>query len=422
MTRAKKARAYRPRPAPEPEAEAKCITTRVRIFIGLVVLVGAFTAFVTSGFAEFETHNKGDTGKGEIFEAILTEGPTTIMCHAIEEGTGAVTWTVEKEGKPEEKGGLLFNIEQWGKCSFAAAGGQEGEAKVSGCKMEVKQSGKETKEPIKIVEACTIKVSTCEIKIEPKNNAELKTMDIGVDGESNENTAFGPNVSNIVTEVNKECAPFGIQASKNVTFTGFGELFSVKNAAEIEKFKKIGNGKFNEGGALTKSAQHFEFKGPNGITVFECQEGKFTGELAANGPFVEVKPEEYKTCKEVVNNLGGEVKVNNCLYKYNIGFEVSETEARGDQQMIMGPKTPACEIKLEAGAAEKCEIVIEAQTPHPIASYRTEGLEDLKIENIIGDITYKVTDFTKCDGFTENKTYKDGFLVGDFKIEHVGLE
>lgn len=141
---------------------------------------------MTPAFAEFESKNgASNQGKGETYETVLEAGGATVTCEALEEGGSKAGWTVEnKEGKPKKGLALLVKVTNWGKCQAKAKGLKEAGAVVG---------------------------------------------------------ALASEVSNIVTEVSKECGSVGIEASKVGALFTDGEFYSVQNAAPRLEFDKGGS-------------------------------------------------------------------------------------------------------------------------------------------------------------------------------------
>jgi hypothetical protein len=397
--------------------------TRAKVFVGLAVLIGAFTAFVAPGFAEFESKNSEPKGKGEIAEATFDDGGTVIACQTPEEGISKVGWTVENEESKEQKKGvdLRMDIEKWGNCKYVAASSASGEAKLSGCEMELKQTATESKIPVRITSTCTITVGTCEIKIAPGSNKELKTMQIGETGESSENTAIFPVLANIVTEVNKECAPYGIQASKTVALDGDGELDDVHSAAPLISFKRVNDGKFNTEPPGVNGDETEEFLFPTGeegeTPGFRCEEAKYTGKIPmATDLLIEVLlPASYEKC--TANGRKAEVTTNNhCVFIYLIAKEEDSTEFRG-QMRIGSTGSPACEIKL---TSLECKVVINAQLkPHYSIRYWVLA-ESLQVRNSLEDLKYTVKEAKGCAGnFVDNEEANNGLFLANFTLSNV---
>jgi hypothetical protein len=227
MTRVQKARARQgPRPTPPPGPPTKH-HGRLRILIGLAVVITAFTAFVTPGFAEFESGETSDKGSGEAFLTKIYDGGSSITCTAFGKEGSKASWSTEKEGKLVEKGSLLIKIENWGKCEYLTASQAVGEAKLSACEIEVAQPEEQEKLSGKLVNTCTIKISSCEITLPSKENTSLNSIEF-IDGEEPEELFFIPGIGDIHTEVSAGCAALGIQASSKVAMQGDGGLKKVK--------------------------------------------------------------------------------------------------------------------------------------------------------------------------------------------------
>ncbi len=411
MTRVQKARARGvPRPAPAPEAPGKRIS-KMKVFIGLAVLIGAFTAFVAPGFAEFESGGTENKGKGEVFKATLTEGPTTISCEAAEENASKVGWSIENGGKEFKKGaGLRMKFENWGSCTYVAAAGQEGKAELKGCELEVEEKEKETKEPISLI-ACTAVLSgECEIKLpeQKRENIEIRGA-----GEADENTAFSLNASSSKAEVNKACASFGVQTSEAVDLLAEGELYSVKTAAPNLKFspEKAGEeNKFDENTNNGVGGQLFVFEKAGKKLVMKCSTSKFEGKIVQNSTRIAVVP-AYSGCGE-----GNTVTVTKCQYFYLLHTEEPLTEYDG--YLAIGNNGGTCEILFKG---EGCEIAVPAQRKRLVMTYENilGKPQELKAKtNFLFPMEYEVK--KACNGLTTGLS-KTANYVGQAKLMHVNI-
>jgi hypothetical protein len=412
MTRVQKARARQgPLPTPPTDPPTKH-AGRIRIFIGLAVLIAAFTAFVTPGFAEFESGETGDTGKGEVFIATLTEGPTTITCEA-EANASKVGWTVEKEGKEAKKaGGLRVKFEKWGTCTYVAAGGQEGTAELKGCEVETEEGGEEAKEPVKLVACTTVLSGECEIKL-PEQKRE--NIEIRGGGEADENTEFNLNSTSINAEVSKACASFGVQASKTVNFVAKGELDSVKTAAPNLKFSPETKGienKFAENTNNGVGEQVFKFEDNNNKLEIKCSTSKFEGNLQKDTTQIKIIP-AYSNC-----GAGNSVTLPKCQYIYLL-HDHTNVVGEFDGYGAIG-NNGSCEMLFQSSTG--CEISVVAQ-PKQLAMYYS---------NILGSPTELITIFGFVGGQGMTATVKKacnglstGTIIGEYrgeaKLKHLNV-
>jgi hypothetical protein len=193
--------------------------------------------------------------------------------------------------------------------------------------------------------------------------------------------------------------------------------------AAIE-FKKEGNGKFNEAGAITKSVQKFFFVSPNerGNTNFECKEVKVGGELVANSTTATVIPIEYKGCEEAANKDPATITASGCAYKYSIIKEVKPEEYTGEMQIVNNGTT--CKIALKTAA--ECKITVGGQgVAHPKVTYTnfTGGMpKELEIANSVEPLEYTVEEFKGCNGFKVAAKFSNGLYSGAFRLQHVSIK
>jgi len=391
--------------------------SKARFFIGTAVVI-CLTLFGSAApaFAEFESKVKeSDKGTGEIFETAVEAGGAKVTCQALEAGASNVGWTVVKSGKPSAKGPVLqINISKWGECE--AAKPIEGPAKITACELEIEQPGEQTKLSGKIVKTCTIETTGgCTIKMEPKNNSGLKAVYVGTPPGSKEDTAFGPEISNLVTEVSKvskSCT--GIEAAKAAKLTGLGELYSVQNPAPVLMFTPFAGGMFNETSAANNvgNLSFLFFGNITGFTEFICTEAKMTGSLSAVAPTINVIP-EYGGCTATGFEAGATVTVmvTHCAYRYTLlGRTGTPGESSGRFQLINNGGT--CEIKLAATENnESCKIIVKSQAnPTGVTRYTNEAGLTLKL-NDVSRVSFEVNDPTKCTGgFFMGFTYSDGYI------------
>lgn len=200
---------------------------KVKMFIAFAMMLGALLVSAAPAFAEFESKNGGSNqGKGEVYETVFEDGGATVTCDALEEGVSKAGWTVEnKEGKAQKKGpDLLVKVTNWGKCQAKASGLKEIEAKVGECGIEIKQPEEQIKSPGAIATECIIHISTCEIKVGPKNNQSLKEFETAQVENTEEHTSLGLAISNLAVEVNEACVTDGIQKSSTVQVRGAGAV------------------------------------------------------------------------------------------------------------------------------------------------------------------------------------------------------
>ncbi len=204
--------------------------TRAKFLLGFAFLAGTFLVSAVPASAGFTSLNKGSSqGKGEIIEMALNAGGAVITCEALEAGTSKAGWTIKSKGVAQTKGpNLQIKADNWGKCK--AAKPIEESVKISGCELEVEQTGEQTKVSAKVIKTCVIEAPKvgCVIKAEPKSNEALTVMEVELAGETGESTVLVPAISNVVTTVNPACEIVGIKASKQGHLTGIGEFFLVQ--------------------------------------------------------------------------------------------------------------------------------------------------------------------------------------------------
>jgi hypothetical protein len=395
----------------------------IKLLIGIIVLAASQFVVAAPAFAEFESKNGGSSqGKGEVFEVAFEASGAKVLCQAFEPSNlGKVEWTVEKEGKPSTKGpDLQIKVNSWGACE--AAKPINGSVKISKCEFEIEQPGEQEGLSGKVVKGCTIEAKEgCVIKLEAKNNTQLKAFEVGEEGNAAENTVIGPEVGNLTTEV-KSCT--GIEATKQGKMTGLGELYLVHTSAGGSTFKKEGMGVFNNGNTANgEGTSFFNFREPGAATEtkFQCTEAKYTGTIAANAPIINVTP-TYGMCKEATNNITATVSVTDCSYQYQSGFGFDGGALGphwvGRSQLVGN----GCAIDLTATAAgESCEIVIAAQA-HALGSgtYANSSPTVMKVQSVL-QVPFDVKDPTKCSGFTAIGEYEPGFIIGTYKINEINV-
>jgi hypothetical protein len=344
MTNVERARTRRPRSERVPEAHIKRLG-RAKALMGLAVAIGTLLGSAAPAFAEFESKNgSSNQGKGEIYQAVVEGGGARITCESPEEeASSKVGWTVEnQEGKTQKKGtNLEIKAANWGKCQTKASALKEAQTKLSACEMEVKQAEEESKIPVKIAKACTIKVSGCEIKI---GSQEPKALEVATGGGDAENTRLILALSGIAWEVNSECASLGIEASKAVSIVGTGELDSVEES--VPEYQSKG-GKFTD--KQTKIILGGE-KETESVGSINCEEAAYTLGSKGRSTTLPVTPELLK-CKAVFGKEAPKtVKVSN---ECKEGLQLDQPERFEEEE---GPGLYRSKITLLKG----CKVTLEA--------------------------------------------------------------
>ena len=148
-----------------------------KLAIGLVTLGLTFALGVAPSFAEFTTRNSKSQGNSEVVEVTLEAGGAKVVCEAYEEAVSKGTWLIEKSTKASTKGpGLLLKTSAWGTCTGSSSEIKSTKAEVGECPLEVSEPSEETAIEGKLTATCTAKLSSCELKMEPKTNEKLRSI------------------------------------------------------------------------------------------------------------------------------------------------------------------------------------------------------------------------------------------------------
>ncbi len=201
-----------------------------KLLIFLAVVTGVLFAVVNSASAEFQ--GKGSSGKTTMAIVNFEGGGAKVNCGE-PETKGDPEWEVEKEGKASEKGPALhLKFKPWSVCSSEFAGVTRAVTS-SECEMEVDQSKEEEKVPVTDVSACAFKAESCEVTIEPKENAERKWASVALSGKEDENLNLQFEVTGITTTVKgASCGLLGIKATHEGKLSGAIDAQDVAPAAQ----------------------------------------------------------------------------------------------------------------------------------------------------------------------------------------------
>jgi hypothetical protein len=198
------------------------------ILVGLCIAVAALFAGAGQAFAEFKSLEEKTTGKGEVYGLFVEGGGATVECM----GVNPSTWAISNAKEAAKKGEILkISTEKWEGC-IANSGEWKGAAKVTGCGMELKEPGSQTKVVGAITSACTISGPlSCEIKLVPESNKELKAIELAYADNENKDTFLEGGVTNAVTTVSAGCATVGIKATTVGKFTPVGVMAQINTEA-----------------------------------------------------------------------------------------------------------------------------------------------------------------------------------------------
>jgi hypothetical protein len=198
------------------------------ILVGLCIAVAACFGGAGQAFAEFKSLEEKTTGKGEIYGLFVEGGGATVECM----GSNPSTWTISTAKEAAKKGEILkISTEKWEGC-IANAAQWKGAAKVTGCGMEVREPGGQTKVVGAITSVCTISGPlSCEIKLVPESNKELKAFELSYADKENKDTFLEGEVADATTTVSEGCAKAGIKATSAGQFSPVGVMAQVNTEA-----------------------------------------------------------------------------------------------------------------------------------------------------------------------------------------------
>jgi hypothetical protein len=207
---------------------------RLKLCAVFALVMGASCVAVAPAFAEFESAKKETGGSGENIELKFETGGGKIVCQAFTESSSKIAWTIKKEGKAASKGPeLVSKIEKWGECSATFKGLEKPKVELGACEVEVEQPGSAREVSGTLVNTCTVKVASCEIKMEAKENKGLSAVELLSSGSGNENLAQELMLKKMKMTTAGECSAIGAGA-KEGTFSGWIELRGVKAALAPE--------------------------------------------------------------------------------------------------------------------------------------------------------------------------------------------
>lgn len=280
---------------------------RVKLAVGFAIVGWALAFAVAPAFAEFTSKNKESKGSVEVAEATLEAGGATVVCHAFEESLSKGTWTIKKGGEASTDGpDVLLNIAKWGSCTGRSSEISETKAEISECELEVAEPGEEASVKAKLVTACLIKISSCEVKLEPKENEKLTSVSLDASGSEDENLFLDPEVTNVATTVKGSCP--GIKAGEKGVLKGELEAYQVQPAVL---------------GDFTLSTDRpFVFAGSSTAVITIKRREGFTGKIGGinkiqPGAFTEEEP-GWETCIRETYSVGQSCKFN-LLYNSALG-------------------------------------------------------------------------------------------------------
>jgi hypothetical protein len=204
-----------------------------KLWIGLAVILGACFAWSGLASAEFKAAGKATSGGSNYLFAKVEAGGAKFECGE-PETKGAPEWTVEKEGKASEKGpSLHFKVKTWGRCLSESEKGVTRAVTASECGLEAREPNEEEEISATILSTCSFKIEVkkeaiCEVKIEPKENKERKTVDVANGGGATSSSSLRLALTSVTTAVSgTACEAAGIKATHEGKLSGYVEALQV---------------------------------------------------------------------------------------------------------------------------------------------------------------------------------------------------
>jgi hypothetical protein len=204
---------------------------KIKLSVGFAVVIGVFFAWSALALAEFKSA-KGTAGGSAYLFAKVEAGGAKFECGE-PETKGAPEWAVEKEGKTSETGpSLHFKVKTWGRC-FTESAGTTKAVTASECGFEVREPKEEEEVTATILSTCTFKIETkkeaiCEVKIEPTENKERKTVDVAYGGRAPSSVSARLALTSLTTAVSgAACTEAGIKSTHEGKLNGYVEALQV---------------------------------------------------------------------------------------------------------------------------------------------------------------------------------------------------
>jgi hypothetical protein len=203
-----------------------------KLWIGLAVILGVCFAWSGLASAEFKSAGKATSGGSNYLFAKVEAGGAKFECGE-PETKGAPEWTVEKEGKASEKGpSLHFKVKTWGRC-LSESEGVTRAVTASECGLEAREPKEEEEISATILSTCSFKIEVkkeaiCEVKIEPTENKERKTVDVANGGGATSSSSIRLALTSVTTAVSgTACESAGIKSTHEGKLNGYVEALQV---------------------------------------------------------------------------------------------------------------------------------------------------------------------------------------------------
>jgi hypothetical protein len=214
--------------------------------LGLLVVAGVLALTVSTAYAEFKSHSKSSEGTKTRLDLEVEGIGGTVNCGTLLSGP---KWEIKNGVTPAETGALLA-------LKFKPLSGCVTEYKEGGITKEVKTTSSECEwainEPKAEITAtltmdstCTLKPElskACEVKFEPKENANREKVALFDSGEKSENLAAEFLLTKVTATVAGEgCSSAGIKSSSTATINGAMEVEQVQPGMATPEFSMLSN-------------------------------------------------------------------------------------------------------------------------------------------------------------------------------------
>jgi hypothetical protein len=208
---------------------------KVQTVIGIITAMATLFAVAappaSAGFSSLG--GKATEGESKYLQLTVEGNGATFGCLNTGLPSSPATWVIESELKAATSGpDLAVKIKSWGTCGTEAKE-LKSEVTAGECELELKEPKEEATVLVGILTTCLMKVETqkketCEVRLEPTGNKELKSVLVSYSGEANENLVLEYGISGVSTSVNKACETAGIKSTKEARLKGIGEEQNVR--------------------------------------------------------------------------------------------------------------------------------------------------------------------------------------------------
>jgi hypothetical protein len=201
---------------------------KTRLFPACTAVIGALLVFAAPASAEFSALARSSEGEVTDVYQVFEGGGGKFTC---ENTSNPARWLIENGTEHTEKGpDFVLKLKGWGEC-IAETTGVKVSATGSECEQRFVEPREEASITETIVSTCTLKAEilglTCEVKIEPTSNNELKEVTVYNSGEKSEDMTLSYNVSRVTTTVNRACETGGIKSTREGKIEGSSEAKQV---------------------------------------------------------------------------------------------------------------------------------------------------------------------------------------------------